>query len=219
MKTIRETLTNTIKWDQDGLIPAVIQDVNTSQVLMLGYMNETSLTQTLDTNKVTFYSRSRQKLWMKGETSGNTLTLEEISIDCDADTLLIKATPAGPTCHTGEISCFSKNIQTNNASGAVTEKASSSKQSLEALMETIKDRKENPRKGSYTNYLIDNGLGKILKKIGEESSEIIIASLSEDKEALVGEIGDLLYHLSVLMAEKEINWSEILELLDVRSSS
>ncbi len=213
-----------IKWDDKGLIPAIVQDYSTSRVLMMGYMNEESLIKTLETNLVTFYSRSRSQLWTKGETSGNTLSVVKIALDCDKDTLLIQASPAGPTCHTGETSCFYETIldnnEINNSKKEPNKKKCTleSKRTLEDLMNTVLDRKTNPVEGSYTNYLIDNGLGKILKKVGEESSEIIIASLSENKDSLVGEIGDLLYHLTVLMAEKSISWQEILELLDARSS-
>ena len=203
-----------IKWDENGLVPAVVQDSATAQVLMLGYMNAESFAKTLETDLVTFYSRSRSQLWTKGETSGNTLSVVKIDLDCDRDTLLIQAKPAGPTCHTGETSCFYEPVLDNNEKKCTPE----SKRTLEDLMNTVLDRKSNPVEGSYTNYLIDNGLGKILKKVGEESSEIIIASLSENNESLIGEIGDLLYHLTVLMAEKEISWQEILELLDARSS-
>ncbi len=205
-----------LKWNSDGLIPAIIQDVNTRQVLMLGYMNEESLKRTLETGNVTFFSRSRNTLWMKGETSGNTLKLISMKADCDDDTLLIDADPAGPTCHTGETSCFFKSI--TNAENE-NKRTPQSKRTLEDLMDTIQDRKMNPVEGSYTNYLIDKGLGKILKKVGEESAEIIIASLSEDKASLVGEIGDLLYHLTVLMVERDVSWEEILELLDGRAAS
>lgn len=209
-----------IKWDEKGLIPAIVQDSVTSQVLMLGYMNKASLTKTLNTDLVTFYSRSRNQLWTKGETSGNTLTVVKIDLDCDKDTLLIQAKPAGPTCHTGETSCFYEPVCDNTKQVVLVQKkcTPNSKRTLEDLMNTVVDRKLNPVEGSYTNYLMEKGLGKILKKVGEESSEIIIASLSEDNESLVGEIGDLLYHLTVLMAEKEISWQEILELLDARSS-
>ncbi len=205
-----------LKWNSDGLIPAIIQDVNTRQVLMLGYMNEESLKRTLETGNVTFFSRSRNTLWMKGETSGNTLKMISMKADCDDDTLLIDADPAGPTCHTGETSCFFKSITKAENENKRTPQ---SKRTLEDLMDTIQDRKKNPVEGSYTNYLIDKGLGKILKKVGEESAEIIIASLSEDKASLVGEIGDLLYHLTVLMVERNVSWEEILELLDGRAAS
>jgi len=215
-----------IKWNDQGLVPVIVQDVDTLQVLMLGYMNEISLQQTIDTNLVTFYSRSRQTLWVKGESSGNTLTVSKIQIDCDSDTLLIQAVPAGPTCHTGEVSCFYSNVESTSDVNSVDpenrtaqKRASNSRRTLEELMDTVVDRKANPIEGSYTNYLIDNGLGKILKKVGEESSEIIIAALSENKEELIGEIGDLLYHLTVMMVEKGIDWSEILILLDERASS
>jgi len=209
-----------IKWNDQGLLPVIVQDVDTLQVLMLGYMNEISLKQTIDTNLVTFYSRSRKTLWVKGESSGNTLTVSKIQIDCDSDTLLIQAVPAGPTCHTGEVSCFYSNVMNVNPVKSTTQKrASNSGRTLEELMNTVVDRKANPIEGSYTNYLIDSGLGKILKKVGEESSEIIIAALSENEEELIGEIGDLLYHLTVMMVEKGIDWPEILILLDERASS
>jgi len=219
-------MTLNIKWDRNGLIPAVIQDAETLEVLMLGYMNEESLEKTIKTGFVTFFSRSRQTLWTKGESSGNTLALESMSIDCDLDTLLIQALPAGPTCHTGKVSCFytplfeseSKAVPSNSRQVKEKKCTPQSKRTLEDLYETVENRKSNPVEGSYTNYLQDAGLGKILKKVGEESAEIIIASLSEDKDSLTGEIGDLLYHLTVLMVEKNVNWQEILELLDKRSS-
>lgn len=210
-----------IKWDAAGLIPAIVQDAETAEVLMLGYMNKESLEKTLDTGLVTFYSRSRQELWTKGETSGNTLSLESLSIDCDQDTLLVTAFPTGPTCHTGEVSCFYTPVNFTPSEENLSKRKKctlQSKRTLEDLLKTVKDRKENPVDGSYTNYLQEKGLGKILKKVGEESAEIIIASLSEDNNSLVGEIGDLLYHLTVLMVEKNISWQEILELLDARSS-
>lgn len=214
-------MNSNIKWDEKGLIPAIVQDFETNQVLMLGYMNDQSLKKTLDTNLVTFFSRSRNTLWTKGETSGNTLEVISIDLDCDNDTLLIQANPAGPTCHTGETSCFFESLTSNNekiSQEAQKKCTPESRRTLEALMQTVLDRKANPVEGSYTNYLMEKGLGKILKKVGEESSEIIIASLSEDNDSLIGEIGDLLYHLTVLMVEKEISWPEILELLDARAS-
>lgn len=204
-----------VKWNSDGLVPAVVQDAQTRQVLMLGYMNKASLERTLETKNVTFYSRSRQQLWMKGETSGNTLRMVSMKIDCDNDTLLVEAEPAGPTCHTGETSCFFTTLDEDTQN----KRTPMSRRTLENLMETVQDRKVNPAEGSYTNYLFDQGVGKILKKVGEESAEIIIAALSEDKPSLVGEIGDLLYHLTVLMAEKDVSWEEILQLLDGRASS
>lgn len=205
-----------IKWDAQGLIPAIIQNASTGKVLMLGYMNESSLKQTLSTGLVTFYSRSRQTLWVKGETSGNTLSLVSMELDCDGDALLVKADPAGPTCHTGEESCF---YQALTEIATEKKRALQSEHTLAKLMDTVLERKENPQTGSYTNYLIEKGMGKILKKVGEESSEIIIAALSEDDESLIGEVGDLLYHLTVMLAVRGLSWQEILELLDARAAS
>ncbi len=214
-----------IKWNEDGLIPAVIQSADDKEILMLGYMNERALLQTQTTGLVTFYSRSRNKLWTKGESSGNYLRALSLQLDCDRDTILVKASPDGPTCHTGEKSCFFTpiSLQTNHAPVTL-DKESEKKcmpayeHTLDKLMKTVQDRKNNPIEGSYTNYLLKEGLGKILKKVGEESSEIIIAALAEEDQALIGEIGDLLYHLTVLMAKKDISWQEILELLDARAS-
>lgn len=230
-----------IKWNNDGLIPAVVQNAKTGDILMLGYMNEASLTQTQSTGLVTFYSRSRSKLWTKGESSGNYLRALGLKLDCDRDALLVQASPDGPTCHTGENSCFFNPVplkatpdispqddvclQADDALQIKTMESKTEKKcmpacehTLDKLMTTVQDRKNNPVDGSYTNYLFEEGLGKILKKIGEESSEIIIAALSEKDEDLIGEIGDLIYHLTVLMADKNINWQEILELLDSRAS-
>ena len=228
-----DTRLSNIKWNGDGLIPVIIQDTDSKDILMLGYMNETALLQTQSTGLVTFYSRSRKKLWTKGESSGNYLKVLSMKLDCDKDTLLVEALPAGPTCHTGERSCFFKplplSVDGKHGPDSVlfgkqnenkTEKkcTSGSEHTLDKLMMTIQDRKNNPLEGSYTNYLFQEGLGKILKKVGEESSEIIIAALSEKDDALIGEMGDLIYHLTVLMALKNISWQEILELLDSRAS-
>lgn len=184
----------------NGLIPAVIQDVETLEVLMVGFMNEEALKRTLADGKVTFFSRSKNRLWQKGETSGNFLKVIEIRIDCDNDSLLILTKPQGPTCHTGEVSCFGKN-QFN----------------LLKLYRLIKERKKRMPKNSYTSSLFDAGLEKILAKIEEESKEVQCAARSEGKQRLIEESCDLLYHLFVLLNNENIDIVEIAEELDKRN--
>ncbi len=179
----------------DGLIPAIVQDSSTMQVLMLGFVNEEAYQKTIKSGKVTFYSRTKKRLWQKGETSGNCLKVIDMKVDCDNDSLLILAEPQGPTCHTGRYSCFGD--KENNITF------------LEELFDLIKNRKEKRPKNSYTTSLFDKGLDEILKKIGEESVEVIIAAKSESNKRLIEELGDLLYHLLVLLAEKEINLDEV----------
>ncbi len=193
----------------DGLIPAIVQDSVTRRVLMLGYMNEESLKLTRDRGLVTFWSRSRQKLWTKGETSGNYLTVREIIEDCDHDTLLIKALPTGPVCHTGSDTCFNE----VNDPGEVT-----SSEFLFYLEEVINDRREYPQEGSYTNHLFSRGLNKIAQKVGEEAVELIIESKDDNKSLFLGEAADLMYHFLVLLAEKNIPLSEVIEVLKGRHS-
>lgn len=201
-----------LNFDEKGLIPAIVQNEKTGQILMQGYMNEASLQKTLADGKVCFYSRSRQKLWTKGETSGNFLHVVSIYADCDHDALLIMAHPDGPTCHTGAVSCFHNPILTAPHS-MLTYNV------LYALQEVIKGRRENPIPGSYTNYLFDKGIDKILKKVGEESSEVIIASKNPEEQPLIDEISDLFYHLSVLMVERDVPIEAILENLKNRHRS
>lgn len=179
----------------NGLIPVIVQDGTTMQVLMLGFMNEEAYKKTIKTGLVTFWSRSRKRLWQKGESSGNYLEVISIKKDCDDDTLLILAKPRGPTCHKGRYSCFGK----ENISVTF----------LNKLSELIKDRKSKMPKKSYTSSLFEKGIDEIVKKLGEESIETIIAAKSESKKRLVEESGDLLYHLLVLLAEKEINLNEV----------
>ena len=193
----------------DGLIPAIVQDAVTRRVLMLGYMNEESLKLTRDRGLVTFWSRSRQKLWTKGESSGNYLTVREIIEDCDHDTLLIKALPAGPVCHTGSDTCFNE----VNDPAEVT-----SSEFLFYLEEVISDRREYPQEGSYTNHLFSRGLNKIAQKVGEEAVELIIESKDDNKSLFLGEAADLMYHFMVLLAEKNIPFSEVIEVLKGRHS-
>jgi phosphoribosyl-ATP pyrophosphohydrolase/phosphoribosyl-AMP cyclohydrolase len=189
-------------FSKQELIPAVIQNTYTQQVLMLGYMNEESYQKTLRTDKVTFYSRSKQRLWTKGETSGNFLWVDEILEDCDKDTLLIKADPAGPTCHTGSTSCF---------------KEETAKGFLYELEKTISNRIKNNRADSYTNELYKEGLNRVAQKVGEEAVELIIAAKDDDKENFENEAADLFYHLLVLLKAKNYSLEEIENVLKKRS--
>jgi phosphoribosyl-ATP pyrophosphohydrolase/phosphoribosyl-AMP cyclohydrolase len=186
----------------DNLAPAIVQDAATGKVLMLGFMNAESLEITQNTGKATFYSRSRQKLWTKGETSGNFLNVKEIKADCDNDTLLIKATPAGPTCHTGSGTCFN---EANEPSGF-----------LFALEATIKDRKANPTETSYTSSLFAEGLNRLAQKVGEEAVEVVIAAKDPDDQAFKGEAADLLFHLLALCVEKNVELADVISTLKSR---
>jgi len=194
-----------LKYDAQSLIPAVVQNAASGKVLMLGYMNRESLALTLEKRQCCFYSRSRQQLWWKGETSGNRLHVVSVTADCDGDTLLIKARPDGPTCHTGEESCFFDAILPGEDVFT-----------LEALYALIQSRKAEKKEGSYTTYLFEKGLDKILKKVGEESTEVIIASKSGNRAETVYEIADLAYHLLVLMVQQEISTGDILSELASR---
>ena len=188
---------------EKGLVPAIIQDEKTGKVLMLGYMSREAYDKTLEIGKVTFFSRSRQQLWTKGETSGNFLLLKEILVDCDGDTLLVKVSPTGPTCHTGADTCFNElNIDSNNF--------------LFELEKIIVDRKTNPKEGSYTNKLFTAGIKRIAQKVGEEATEVVIDAVSDNVPRMKEEIADLLYHLLVLLADKDISLNEIFEVLEKR---
>lgn len=187
----------------NGLVPAIIQDEMTNKVLMLGYMNEEALTKTKKIGKVTFFSRSKNRLWTKGETSENYLLVKDIKMDCDQDTILIKATPKGPTCHTGADTCFNElNTQQSDF--------------LFQLEKIISDRKEYPSEKSYTSSLFKSGINKIAQKVGEEATEVVIDAMDNNRERLKEETADLLYHLLVLLVEKEISLSEVSELLEKR---
>ncbi len=192
-----------------GLVPAIVQDAVTRRVLMLGYMNEEAYKLTLDRRLVTFYSRSRQRIWTKGETSGNFLQLREIITDCDGDTLLVKALPSGPVCHTGTDTCFGEENEPAELS---------SPEFLFYLESVIKERRENPSEGSYTNHLFSKGLNKIAQKVGEEAVEMVIAAKDEDKDLFLGEAADLMYHYLVLLAQKNTSLSEVIEVLKDRHS-
>ena len=201
-----------LKKGADGLVPVVVQDVETDAVLMVAYMDERAYRQTLETGKMTYFSRSRQMLWVKGETSGHFQYLHSLTADCDLDTLLAKVTQEGAACHTGSYSCFFNEI----ADLGGKEKPHNPLKVFEEVYGVIQDRKEHPKEGSYTNYLFDNGLDKILKKIGAEATEIVIAAKNPNPNEIKYEIADFLYHMMVLMAQKGIGWEEITEELSKR---
>ncbi len=189
-----------LKFDEKGLIPAIVVDAKTKKVLTLAYMNRESLEISLEKELTCFWSRSRNELWLKGETSGNYQHIVSITADCDNDALVVMVEPDGPACHTGSYSCFTK---------PVFQSEERSEFSYEGLMELIRGRKTNPQDGSYTTYLFNKGLDKILKKVGEESTEVIIAAKAEDKRETVYEIADLAYHIMVLMVETGISLDDI----------
>ncbi|MEW6702602.1 MAG: bifunctional phosphoribosyl-AMP cyclohydrolase/phosphoribosyl-ATP diphosphatase HisIE [Bacteroidota bacterium] len=182
-----------------GLIPAIVTDVQTDQVLMLGFMNKEALTKTIETKRVTFFSRSRNTLWTKGETSGNFLNLVEIKKDCDNDSLLVLAQPEGPTCHLGSYSCFG--VEKSNITF------------LNQLSELIKERKKNLPENSYTTKLFKEGTDRIIQKVGEEVVETIIAAKNRNKEELINETADLIFHLFVMLAEQEIEFDDVIKKL------
>ncbi len=196
--------------DANALLPVVVQDYRTLEVLMVAYMNEESYAETIRTGKMTYFSRSRQCLWVKGETSGHFQYVKELVIDCDNDTMLAKVYQVGAACHTGNRSCFYRPILKKEFNETNPMKV------FEDVYAVICDRKEHPKEGSYTNYLFDKGLDKILKKIGEEASEIIIAAKNPDPDEVVYEASDFLYHLMVLMCERGISWEDITEELAKR---
>lgn len=199
-----------LKKNSDGLIPVIVQDYTTNDVLMCAYMNEEAFHATINCGKMTYYSRSRQELWMKGETSGHIQYVKELTADCDFDTILAKVSQVGVACHTGNSSCFFNEI---------VKKEYIEKNPLkvfETVYNIIEDRKNNPKEGSYTNYLFDKGIDKILKKVGEECTEIVIAAKNPDPEEIKYEISDFLYHVMVLMVEKGVTWEEITQELAQR---
>ena len=189
-----------LKFDEHGLIPVIVQDVRTREVLTLAYMNAESLTRTVETKETWFWSRSRNELWHKGETSGNTQKVVELLLDCDGDAIVVLVEPRGPACHTGARSCF-------ESSSAYEQ--STSDQLLDRLYDLIKERKENRPAGSYTTYLFNEGLDKILKKVGEESTETIVAAKNNEDDRLIAEVSDLVYHLIVLLVARGISLDQI----------
>lgn len=195
-----------IKYNEKGLIPAIIQDSSNNEVLMMAYMNEESLNKTLASGYTWFYSRSRQQLWMKGESSGNTQKVEQILYDCDEDTLLIKVKPAGPACHTGNYSCFYRDLQGEEIDTSIPFQVNI----LQELYQIILSRQQEMPEGSYTSYLFREGIDKILKKVGEESAEVIIAAKNREKNEVVYETADLIYHLLVMMVEQGVGVKDVL---------
>ena len=186
----------------NGLIPAIVRDAQTGDILTLAWMSEESLQKTMDSGETWFWSRSRNELWHKGTTSGNTQRVVNIAADCDRDALVVTVQPAGPACHTGAVSCFEGVPQLP----------------LDALMAVLRDRREHRPEGSYTAKLFNGGLPRILKKIGEEATEVVIAAGGEGRERTVSEIADLVFHLSVLMTEVGIDWRDIFDELEKRRS-
>lgn len=194
-----------IRFDERGLIPAIVQDAATREVLTLAYMNRESLARTLETKQTWFWSRSRNELWHKGATSGNTQEVVNLALDCDQDAVIVLVKPAGPACHTGAVSCFDTGGQPHSL-GAV----------LDGLYELISDRERERPSGSYTTYLFEAGLDKILKKVGEESAETIIAAKNDDDARLTEESADLLYHLLVLLVARGVGLADIAQELAIR---
>ncbi len=203
-----------LKFDEKGLIPAVVQDAGTKEVLMVAYMNAESYQKSVDTGRATFWSRSRNELWEKGATSGNYLYIQEIRVDCDQDCLLVLAEPAGPACHTGNRSCFYRKAEGEELVETV-ENADSS-DILTRLTAVAQDRKKNPQEGSYTNYLFEKGPDKILKKVGEEACEVVIAGKNKAKNEISYETADLLYHLTVMLVDNDMTWDDIFTELEKR---
>ncbi|HPC77485.1 MAG TPA: bifunctional phosphoribosyl-AMP cyclohydrolase/phosphoribosyl-ATP diphosphatase HisIE [bacterium] len=196
-----------VKFDKEGLIPAIIQEASSGKVLMLGYMNEESLKKTVETGTTWFWSRERQKLWNKGETSGNIQKVKEIRLDCDGDALLILVAQTGVACHTGNLSCFFQNFYTKEPASTF---------NLETLYDIILSRKLNPVDGSYTCKLFKEGVERISKKVGEESVEVILAGIKGDRDEVIYEVSDLFYHTLVLLASLDISPQEIYSELNRR---
>ncbi len=204
-----------LKWadfkkNSDGMVPVIVQDYRTDEVLMLAYMNEEAFDHTIHSGRMTYYSRSRQELWVKGLTSGHIQYVKSLTADCDYDTILAKVSQVGAACHTGNRSCFFNDIVKKDYVEKNPLKV------LEDVYSIILDRKDHPKEGSYTNYLYDKGIDKILKKLGEEATEIIIAAKNPDAEEIKYEISDFIYHLMVLMAEKGVTWEDITQELSQR---
>lgn len=210
-----QTANNDFKFNDEGLLPAVIQDWLDGTVLMLGYMNHEAMSKTLATKSVHFWSRSRNKLWEKGETSGNKLLVKEVFVDCDRDTILVKAQPIGPTCHTGERACFFSKLDDQGVTAR--EKSSEAFGGiLEGILRTIRDRRTNPQPGSYTTKLFEGGHDKILKKVAEEAGEVLIAAKGGKKEEIIYEVADLFFHALMVLGYHDISLQEIYEELGKR---
>lgn len=208
-----------IKWDDAGLVPAVVQDAQSKEVLMLAYMNKESLQLSVESGVTWFWSRSRNELWNKGATSGHTQRIVSMAYDCDGDTLLVKVEQKGPACHTGRYSCFFNPVEVNGNTAASAEAAAASADrfaTLGQLESIIAERYAERPEGSYTSYLFDKGVDKILKKVGEEASEVIIASKNQDNDELRSEVGDLIFHLMVLLRERGLPLDDVISEINSR---
>ncbi|KOP65639.1 phosphoribosyl-ATP pyrophosphatase [Bacillus sp. FJAT-18019] len=214
-----EQVSEHIRWDVSGLVPAIIQDAESKQVLMMAYMNRESLRLTLESGQTWFWSRSREELWHKGATSGNVQTVVSMTYDCDGDTLLLQVNPNGPACHTGQTTCFYNEITVQGQSEPASPRAAAASGRFDVLAElenVIAQREVERPEGAYTTYLFDKGVDKILKKVGEEASETIIAAKNKDNAELKLEISDLIYHLLVLLQERKLPLDEIMDELSRR---
>jgi len=199
---------DSIKFDEKGLVTAVVQDANTKEVLTVAYMNKESLEKTLESGETWFYSRSRQELWHKGATSGHTQKVVSIKADCDGDALVVEVIPAGPACHNGTTSCFTEIIQQNAKVGSV--------EIISKLANVIAKREQEMPEGAYTTYLFDKGIDKICKKVGEEATEVVIGAKNRDTEEVKWEAADLIYHLLVLLQEQKVSVYDVLHVLEKR---
>jgi phosphoribosyl-ATP pyrophosphohydrolase/phosphoribosyl-AMP cyclohydrolase len=204
----------TIKFDEKGLVPAIVQDAQSKEVLTLAYMNEESIKKSLETGETWFYSRSRGELWHKGATSGNTQRIVDMRYDCDNDAILVLVEPAGPACHTGSYSCFSKRINEESFHPSANRFAI-----INELEKIIAEREAERPEGAYTTYLFEKGVDKILKKVGEEAAEVIIAAKNRNPEELKWEVADLLYHLLVLLREQKLPLDAVLDVLNERHAA
>ena len=200
---------DSINYDQNGFVPAIVQDERTGDVLMLAYMNEEALQKTVETKEAWFYSRKRQELWNKGATSGNRQIVKRLSLDCDQDTILLQVNSLGPACHTGEITCFNEIVYEENESA---------RSIVHEVADEIKQRRLNPVEGSYTSYLFREGVDKVLKKIGEESTEVVIGAKNCDNDELTNELADLTYHTLVLMELMDVSVEDVKGILKERRS-
>ncbi len=209
-----EEIISTLKFDASGLIPAVVQNIETNEVLMVAYMNANTIKQTMETGRATFWSRSRQEVWVKGDTSGNYMYVKEVRVDCDCDCLVLLVNPAGPACHTGNRTCFFRKIEDGKL--IEDDKKPAKSDIFEREQAVVIDRKENPEEGSYTNYLFDKGEDKILKKVGEEAAEVVIAGKNRDKGEISYEVSDLIYHLTVMLVDNGMTWDDIYEEMERR---
>lgn len=200
-----------IKWNSDGLVPAIAVDAYTNEVLMQAYMNEEALRLTLETGRAHYYSRSRGKLWLKGETSGHFQTVADVYTDCDNDSILLRVIQTGAACHTGNRTCFFRKLKSFSRVADIS--------ILQKNIDTIEDRAEHPQEGSYTNYLLEKGREKICKKVGEESTECVIAAMKGDNEELANELADLYFHTLVLMKDRGLAFNDVLKVLEDRHNS